>query len=160
MTSQLLNFYSDLDGMTVTYLNKDSVSTTPTVYSLSEIPASVETAHLPCRILLPVGQGQSGTPNAMIIRSPNVTAQWSITDLFLLETAARDAGLNIQAPVLMAYVVAYVDALSIKFNPVHTSYTNAYITSANITPGMYEYPQGSGTWFYGVKSDIVIEEIF
>lgn len=158
--SILLTIYDQLESMAVTYVNKDSVGTTPNVFDLNEIPASIETAHLPCRILLPVGQGQSGSPNVEILRSPNVRANWNITDLFLLEAAARDAGLWVQAPVLMKYVVAYAEALALKFQFMSGSSVETFTISASIIPGMYEYPAGSQAWFYGVKCDLQIQEIF
>lgn len=160
MTSILLTIYDDLEAMAVTYVNKSSVSTNPNCFNLDEIPASVQTAQLPCRILLPVGQGQSGTPTATILRGAGVQAQWNITDLFLLETAARDAGIYIQAPVLMRYSVAYAEALGKQFQFVHGYSTESLTISSSIVPGMYEYPAGSGVWFYGVKCDVVIDEIF
>lgn len=160
MTSILPTIYNDLEAMTVTYANKSSVNTTPTVYDLDEIPASVQTAQLPCRILLPLGQGQGGSPNVAILRGAGAQAQWVITDLFLLETAARDAGLYVQAPVLIRYVVAYAEALGKQFQFVHGYSTESLTVSASIVPGMYEYPAGSGVWFYGVKCDVTIEEIF
>lgn len=160
MSSILLTIYDDLEAMAVTYVNKSAVSTNPNCFNLDEIPASVQTAQLPCRILLPVGQGQSGTPTATILRGAGVNAQWSITDLFLLETAARDAGIYILAPVLMRYCVAYAEALGKQFQFVHGYSTESLTISSSIVPGMYEYPAGSGTWFYGVKCDVVIDEIF
>ena len=158
--SVLLDIYNDLEGMTVSYLNKSNVVTNPNCYDLDEIPASVSTAQLPCRILLPIGQGQGGSPNVVIERGAGVRATWNITDLFLLETAARDAGLYIQAPVLMRYVVAYSEALGIKWQFVHGWNVESLALSASVIPGMYEYPAGSGVWFYGVKCDLTIEEIF
>lgn len=160
MTSILPTIYNDLENMTVTYTDKASASVTPTVYDLDEIPASVQTAHLPCRILLPIGQGQSGTQTATVLRGAGVQANWTITDLFLLDTAARDAGLYVQAPVLMRYVVAYAEALGKQFQFVHGYSTESLTVSASIIPGMYEYPAGSGVWFYGVKCDVTIDELF
>jgi hypothetical protein len=158
--SILLTIYDDLEAMAVTYTDKLSASVTPSVYNLDEIPASVQTAHLPCRILLPVGQGQGGSPNVQILRGAGASASWTVSDLFLLETAARDAGLYIQAPVLMRYVVAYAEALAKQFQFRHGADTLSLTISSSIVPGMYEYPSQSGTWFYGVKCDITIEEIF
>ena len=160
MSSILLTIYDDLEAMAVTYTDKGAVSTNPNCFNLDEIPASVSTAQLPCRILLPIGQGQSGTPTATILRGAGVQAQWNITDLFLLETAARDAGIYILAPVLMRYAVAYAEALGKQFQFVHGYSTESLTISSSIVPGMYEYPAGSGVWFYGVKCDVVIDEIF
>jgi len=160
MSSILLTIYDDLAAMAVTYVDKSAANATPTVYNLSAIPSSVSTAQLPCRILLPIGQGQGGTPTATILRGAGVEAQWIVTDLYLCETAARDAGIYILAPVLMRYVVAYAEALGIQFQFRHGYSTESLTISSSIVPGMYEYPAGSGTWFYGVKCDVTIDEIF
>ena len=161
MTSSiLLTIYDDLEAMSVTYVDKSAASTNPNCFNFDEIPGSVSTAQLPCIILLPIGQGQGGTPTAQILRGAGVTAQWTITDLFLCETAARDQGVYILAPVLMRYVVAYAEALGKQFQFQHGWNVESLTISASIVPGMYEYPAGSGTWFYGVKSDVTIEEIF
>lgn len=158
--SILLEIYNQLESMEVAYVDKNVTNATPIVFNLNEIPPSVQTAQLPCRILLPIGQGQGGSANIEIMRSPNVKATWTITDLFLLETGARDLGLHIQAPVLMRYVVAYSTALGLKFQLLSNSSVETFTLSASVVPGMYEYPAGSNVWFYGVKCDLSIEEIF
>jgi hypothetical protein len=158
--SILLNIYDDLEAMTVTYVNKSGGNSTPSVANLDEIPASVATADLPIRILLPIGQGAGGTNNAEILRGAGVKASWTITDLFLLDTAARELGPYIQAPVLLRYVAAYAEALGKQFQFLEGDSTLSLTINASIVPGMYEYPAGGGTWFYGCKSDITIEEIF
>lgn len=154
MTSILLTIYDDLEAMAVTYADKSLANVTANCFNLDEIPASVSTAQLP------IGQGQSGTPTATILRGAGVQAQWNVTDLFLLETAARDAGIYILAPVLMRYSVAYAEALGKQFQFIHGYSTESLTITSSIVPGMYEYPAGSGTWFYGVKCDITIDEIF
>ena len=158
--SILLDIYDDLEAMTVTYLDKSSASATANCFNLDEIPSSVQTAQLPCRILLPVGQGQGGAPNAQVLAGAGIRATWQVTDLFLLEAAARDAGLYVQAPVLMRYVVAYTEAFGKEFQFAHGFSTESKSLSVSAIPGMYEYPAGSGSWFYGVKCDLTIEEIF
>ena len=158
--SILLTIYDDLEAMTVTCLGRSNISVTPKAYNLDELPGNVTTAHLPCRLLLPLGQGQGGTPNGEILAGAGIRCNWQITDLFLLEAAAQDMGIATQAPVLMRYVVAYAEALSKKYEFIHGYATFNATLSVNITPGMYEYPAGSNSWFYGVKADITIEETF
>ena len=158
--STLTEIYSALDAMAVTYLDKDNASATATCFNLSELPASLQTAHLPCRLLLPLGQGASGSPNLQLGPGPEITAQWQITDLFLLETAARSEGLYIQAPVLMRYVKAYADAIALKWQFLYQWQSEALTSAVSIVPGVYEYPAGGGTYFFGVKCDIQVTEIF
>lgn len=161
MTYSILpNIYAQLASMIVSYVDKNGQDVQPGVKGLGEIPASVQTAQLPLRILLPIGQGQGGTANLEIMHSPNVKANWVITDLFLLETAAQDEGLYRQAPVLMRYVVAYSEALGPHFQILSGASVESFTISASVVPSMLEYPQGSGVWFYGVKCDLQVEEIF
>lgn len=160
MSTILSNVYGLLDAMAVTYTDRSGANATPTCYSLSELPASVQTAHLPCRLLLPIGQGASGTNNLTLDNTAMARAEWQITDLFLLEASARTEGLYIQAPVLMRYVEAYANAIALKWRMLYQWQTEALTTSISILPGEYEYPAGSGTWFYGVKVDLNITEIF
>lgn len=153
--SILTQIYNGLEAMNVTYTNKSSQSVTPTVYDLDEIPASVQTAHLPCRILLPLG-----TSTLTVEHGAGINAGWIITDLFLLETAARDAGVYIQAPVLTRYVEAYAEALGKKFQFLYNESTLTLTISASVDMGIFEYPTGSGVYFYGVRNVITVEEIF
>jgi hypothetical protein len=158
--SVLLDIYDDIEGMTVSYLNKSGASTSPTVYNLDSLPAQVSTAQLPCRLLLPLGQGESGSDNAQVLDGSGIRCVWRITDLFLLETMARERGLYVHAPVMMRYVAAYAEALSNKYRLIHGRATLIDTLSTSITPGIYEYPAGSDAWFFGVKADITIEETF
>jgi len=158
--SILLSIYDDLEAMAVSYIDKSNAPINPNCFNLDEIPGSVSTAQLPCRILLPIGQGQGGSPTVEILHGAGARAQWNITDLFLLESAARDAGVYVLAPVLMRYVVAYSEALAIVWQFKHGWNVESLSMSVSILPGMYEYPAGSGSLFYGVKCDLTIEEIF
>jgi len=158
--SILLEIYNDLEGMACTYVDKSGASTTPNCFDLSEIPSTVSTAQLPCRILLPIGQGKGGSDNVEVLRGAGIKARWNVTDLFLLEASARDMGLYVLAPVLMRYVVAYSEALGKQFQFIDGWNTESLTISAAVVPGMYEYPTGSGSWFYGVKCDVTVEEIF
>lgn len=159
MSSILLQVYDALEAMTVTYLNRDNVSTTATCYNLEHLPGSVSTALLPCRLLLPLGQGASGSPNLSIEEGAGIRAAWQITDLFLLEAAARGEGLYIHAPVLMRYVVAYADAIAKLWQLVYQSQTMAFTQSVSIIPAMLTYPANTDSVFYGVKVDIQISEV-
>lgn len=158
MLSVINEIYAAIESMAVTYNDKNGNAVTPDIYGLSNIPATVSTAALPLRILLPIGQGQSGSPNVQILRGAGAKTSWHITDLFLLAPAAQDAGLYVHAPILVTYAALYAEALSNKFE-FNFAGTNNVTISASITPGMYEYPSGGGAWFYGIKSDITIEEI-
>lgn len=159
MTASILStIYSQLASMSVSYTDRANATATPTVYSLATIPGNIQTAHLPCRLLLPIGQG-GGTNNMRILQGAGVVASWAITDLFLLMTAAQQEGLHAQAPVLISYVMAYARALAAQFRFLSAPSTETRTISANILPNIWEYPGGSGVLFYGVKVDLIVEEL-
>ena len=159
MSSSLIEVYDLLETMAVTYLDRSNVSTTPHVFNLDEFPGNIQTAILPCRILFPVGWGGQGMTLSI---GPGTEAEstYTITDFFLLETGARGEGLFIQAPVLMRYVKAYADAISLKWQYASLNSASQPLTvSANIVPAEYNIPQGSDNWYYGVKCNLTISEL-
>lgn len=153
--SILTTIYDDLEAMSVSYVDKDGATVTATCLNIDEKADSIQTAHLPCRILLN-NQQESGS----ILRGAGIDATWQITDLFLIETATRDLGGHILYPVLARYKVAYLSALTVLWNMVHGFSTEALSMSWTCKTGRFEYPAGSGTWFYGVQFGITINEIF
>jgi hypothetical protein len=154
MTSTITSVYTVLDGMAVTYLDKDNTSVTATCYSLAESLDSVQTAHLPCRLLfLPSFTGSIG-PGWMI------DGQNTIRDLFLLEAVARTEGSKVCAPVLLRYVVAYRAALAQKWKDISPYWqAETFNNAVTIAPGKYEFPAGSDVWFYGVMVTLTVDEI-
>jgi len=72
----------------------------------------------------------------------------------------RDAGKYIQTPVLKRYEVAYAEAIAKKWQLVHGESTETLGLNLSMLAGQFEYPAGSGAWFYGVKCDVSFEEIF
>ena len=157
MSSLLLTFYDDLEAMAVTYTDKGGASTTATALNLDEQSDSIQTTQLPARILT-----FTQPDTAVIMQGAGSTATWNITDLFLLETVARDLGSYILKPVLKRYEVAYLEAiqkLPAARSLVHGWSTETQPLSLSMRAGKFEYPAQSGVWFYGVQCDLVIEEI-
>jgi hypothetical protein len=154
MSSIIEQIYAALDGMSVTYLDKDNVSVTASVYTLAESLDSVQTADLPARLLiLPTSQMVIGP-------GPEVTDTYTIQDLFLLEAVGQGGGSKVQAPVLLRYIVAYQDAIAKKWQILSTWQTEALTTNVTLTPGKYTYPANSDNVFYGVMVSITIEELY
>lgn len=154
MSSTIDTIYSALDGMAVTYLDMDNTSVTATCYTLSEALDSVQTGHMPCRILL--------LPNVSMTLGPGseASAVYTVRDLFLLDTVAQGDGSKVMSPVLLKYVKAYEDAIAKKWQWLSTWQTEAFTTSVTIAPGKYEYPVQSGVTCYGVMVTLTISEIF
>ncbi len=155
MASFLLTFFDDLEAMTVSYTDKNGATATANCLNIDEKADSIQTAHLPCRILT------STQPDTAIIhKGAGIMATWNITDLFLLDTVARDISPHIQMPVLKRYEAAYLEALFKKWNLPHQYSTEELTLSCSLLAGKFEYPSGGGVFFYGVKCDVVMEEIF
>ncbi len=154
MSSLLLTFFDDLEAMTVTYSNKDGSSATANALNIDEKTDSIQTAHLPCRIIT-----TTSADSVKIQRGGNSLATWNITDLFLMETAARDMGTFAVMPALMRYKVAYAEALQKNWQLVHGWSTETLTLNLSMQVGKYEFPSQSGVWFYGVKCDITFEEL-
>lgn len=154
MSSKLLDFYDDLEAMSVTYSNKDGSNVTANCLNIDEESDSIQTAHLPCRILT-----FTQADTAEIMRGGSSDVKWNITDLFLLETVAREQGGHILKPVLKRYEVAYIEAVQKQWQIVHGWSTETLGLSVSMKAGKFEYPAGSGTWFYGVQCDATFDEI-
>lgn len=154
MSSLLLTFYDDLEAMTVSYTDKAGATATANALNIDEAADSIQTAQLPCRIIT-----STNADTAVIQRGGNSTATWNITDLFLLSTVAQDLGSYIAMPVLKRYEVAYIEAVQKKWNLVHGWSTETLALNLSMLSGKFEYPSGSGVFFYGVKCDITFEEL-
>jgi hypothetical protein len=159
MSSSLVEVYALLAAMSVSYTDRSGATATPHVFNLDTFPSNIQTAILPCRILFPIGWGGQGMTLGI---GPGTEADstYTITDFFLLESGARGEGLFVQAPVLMRYVKAYADAISLKWQYASLNSVSQPLTvSVNIVPAEYNIPQGSDNWYYGVKCDLTISEL-
>lgn len=151
--SILTTIYDRLEAMTVTYTDKAGASNTPEVYSQETLLDSV-TGQTPCRLLLPASGALAITAGG------NNLATWRITDLFLLEGAAQGDGIHDEIPSLTRYMLAYADALAKLWQIASPPSTETRTLAAQVTSGKYEYPSQSGVYFWGVRCDLTIEELF
>jgi len=144
--------YSALELKTVTTTS----GITPKIYGLAELPESITTAHLPCRLLLPVGGNPTeGRDVQFIAIGTGVTAMWQVTDLMLWQASEQGSGLREFAPELVDYCGKYLDMVRTFKCPA----TNTALDSASMLPGMYEWPVGSGRQFAGVMCQLTIREV-
>ena len=150
--SALNAIYAALEDKTVTTTS----GKTPVIYGLAELPESIATAHLPCRLLLPVG----GTPGEgrdmnFIAIGTGVTIIWQLTDLMLWQASEQGIGLREFAPEIVDYAGKYLDML----RTFRCPYANTALESASMTPGEYEWPRGSGRFYAGVLCQLNIKEV-
>ena len=150
--SVILNVYDALAAKTVTTTS----GATPTVYDLHQLPESVDTAILPARLLLPLGNqpGEGREANFMAIGT-TMTVVWQINDLMLWEASERNIGLRGFAEELVDYCGKYLDMVRTFKCP----YANTSLESVSVTPGEYEWPSGSGRFFPGVLCQLSVREV-
>lgn len=133
--------------------------TTPQAFDLSATPLDVNPAKMPCRILLPMGaeaaQGHS-FQFTEFLNSQTAEAIWHITDLCLWASISSGRGILTYAPTLASYAAAYIEVL--RANWQIANYCQVISASCNL--GVYEFPVGSGQYYYGVECTVDVQELF
>lgn len=150
--SVISDIYDALDAVTVTTTS----GTTPTCYDLDELPESITTAILPCRLLLPLGNTPGeGREGQFISIGTTMSIIWQVNDLMLWQASEQGEGLREFAPELVDYCGKYLDAM----RSFRCPYTGTALQSVNMIPGEYEWPRGSGRYFAGVLCQLNIREV-
>lgn len=151
MASDILTIYSGLEDVNLMIKRKQV-----RCYGLNELPQQISSAQLPCRLLLPLGQiAAEGREGQFISIGKTLKIDWTVSDLFLMQTSEQGTGLASFGPGLVEYCGLYADAIRAFRNPTN----NCTLTSVSLIPGMYEWPRGSGSWFVGVMSNLIITEV-
>jgi len=150
--SVILNVYSALKAKTVTTTSE----ITPVVYDLDELPESITSAHLPCRLLLPLGDNPGeGREGMFIAIGTTMVIVWRVNDLMLWQASEQGLGLREFAPELVDYCGKYLDAM----RSFKCPYSNTALESVNMVPGEFEWPSGSGRYYAGVLCQLSIREV-
>lgn len=152
MSVLLTTIYPAIAAMNVS-LNSANVD----VFSLDALPNSVQTAQLPCRLLLPTNQqltGRNAQP-ASFGTSGVWSVLWNVVDLCLIEATGQTRGLLDVAGDIVEYQAAYLSSLS-----ALSIAKNIIVEGAQIDPGVFMYPTGTATSFFGVQITVNIRELF
>jgi len=151
--SEIIDIYTALEAIAVTSVDGDSI----TVYGLDELKNSIATAHLPCRLLLPVGDDTrgEGRDGAFIAIGTGMAIDWMVNDLMLWEATSQNVGLREFAPELVSYCGKYLDAMRSFKCPT----SNSALSGVYMMPGIYEWPMGSGNYYSGVLCQLTIHEV-
>ena len=151
--SEIVQIYNSLANLSVS----TSGGVAPIAYNLSALPEAINTAHLPCRLLLPVnanpGEGREGMHIAL---GTGMSIIWQLNDLMLWQTSEQGVGLREYAPILVDYSGKYLDAMRVWGK---CPYQNSTLEGVAITPSEYEWPRGSGRFYAGVLCQLQIREV-
>jgi hypothetical protein len=142
-----------------TYIGNQAISVggiTPIAFGLSALPNVIESARLPCRLLVPTGSrlgtgsyekiGLGGQTGGAIIR-------WTITDMLLWRAAAAGQGIRDIAETLVRYCGAYAEMTrSLRF-------ASWNIQEIQIQPQLIEWPSGGDRWYDGAVCILTVSEI-
>jgi len=150
--SVISDIYTALAALTVTTTS----GKTPEVYNLSALLEKVETANLPCRLLLPIGDNPGeGREGQFIAIGTSMTITWQLNDLMLWQASEQGLGLRQFAPELVDYCGKYIDAMRTFKCPV----ANTTLESVYMVPGEYEWPRAGNKFYAGVLCQLQIREV-
>jgi len=155
--SVIRTIYSTLASKTISVTNSVAYGTkTPPVFDLDALPDYVDSAKLPCRLLLPFGTAKAEGRDVHFIALGNTNkVTWRVIDLLLWRQVEEGIGVNSVAADLMTYCAQYIAMLRANRSLV----AQTVIKSVNLTPDMWEYPLGSGIFFWGVECALDIDEV-
>jgi hypothetical protein len=155
--SQIRTIYSTLATKTIQVESSVAYgTTTPQIFDLNALPDYVDSAKLPCRLLLPFGTAKAEGRDVHFIALGNTAkATWHVIDLLLWRPVEEGIGVNSVAADLMTYCAQYVAMLRANRSLV----SQTVIKSVNLTPDTWEYPLGSGVFYWGVECALDIDEV-
>lgn len=150
--SAVLAIYAHIAAMDVTV-----GGVTPQAYDLAALPDAVESAMLPCRLLLPMDTRGEGRDLSFLALANTMRLTWHVTDLLLWRLGDTGIGLEDIAATLVGYAGAYAEVL--RANRAFGQ-AQAHLLSASFRYGTYRYPDTDGGLLYdGVEVTLDIEEV-
>lgn len=149
--SNILTAYDNLAKLAVTTKS----GKTPKVYNLASLPESLNTAQLPCRLLLPLGgMPGEGRDGQFLGIGESATMQWQVNDLMFWQASEQGRGVKDFAKDLVDYCGQYAEAMKSYKCPA----TDMVLDGWSVTPGEFEYPLGSGRYYAAVRCQLMITE--
>lgn len=117
------------------------------------LPGAAEEADLPLRVLSSYSSRQTGTLRRFTTLAGNRVVDWTIEDLLLVRAAGSGSGPADLADALAAYQEDYEAIL-------HTLRDVQWTTiGAEFAPDVYEWPEGSGRQYDGVRVRLTVREL-
>jgi hypothetical protein len=122
------------------------------VRNVDELPASVESAQVPIRLLMPWGERTGQNAVSFVTLQGVGAADWTIVDLLLLRPA-QAGKLETASAAVVAYMRDYATAINMR-----RSLAGAPVTGLRISAGVGTYPAGGAQQWFGVEVALTIRE--
>jgi hypothetical protein len=127
----------------------------PTVYYKGTLPASASTAQTPCRLVFTADPNGKGSTGEFVAVGTMTSARFTLSDLMLWRPVAQGIGrANVDE-----YFIQYVDNYQAMLRTWRDAGQSAAVLNGwTATPGVFEYPEGSGMEWWGVLFVLTITE--
>lgn len=124
-----------------------------------DIDDALETLEMqtPKRVLM--AMESMGDPFTFIALGNTVSIEWTITDRLYIAPVGEMASLRRYQRYLLKYAASYAEAAQAD-RGLGSNVSQAHVVSMVMTPGVYDYPVGSGQEFFGVNVELTIQEVF
>jgi hypothetical protein len=126
---------------------------TPQVLNYDALRPALTTAALPARLIFPFGSQLSAAMRALTIAGTPKQVDWQIVDLLLWETAGQTRGIATMAPILTAYIDAYM--LAIRSHVRLVTSPVAVIERVSFVADILTY---GGHDYWGVETTLTVKE--
>ncbi|MAH47069.1 hypothetical protein CMI37_14675 [Candidatus Pacearchaeota archaeon] len=154
MASNLRLVNDAIANLSVSYTAEAGGTITPTGTDINEIPTSVGAADAPIRLVGVTTEGGNTDTMDFSATTTNVEYTHSIVELCLIENVGLSRRMD-ELPDQQRYSDAILGALVSN----RGIYTNCDITGAAATRRVYEWPPGSGEFWYGVLTTMAVREV-
>jgi hypothetical protein len=148
MASNLPSIVAAIKALALSYNGKNTGTR-----SGETINNTAEIADLPVRIFSALGTMGGQAVRRTFGAGSVLSMRWEITDILLGQRLELSRGIKDQSAALIQYAADYAEAIR------SLSAGNYTLDDLAIRPGTVEWPQGSGTYFYGVECTVTVKEI-
>ena len=149
--ADLTDIYDAIAERTITLDDGTAVK----CWKLDEVPQSIQSDHLPARLLLPPGaDGGSAVESYEYLSYKRAAVTWRVTELMLFQNIARGGGVKNVWERLTAYIAAYVNEFTPDKHITPTAAVVGYLPQAAVL----EWPRGSGNQYHGVQMTVLAKE--
>lgn len=148
MASHLPDIVNAIKALAITY-NGKAIGTR----SGETLNNSAEIADLPVRIFSAMGTMGGQAVRRTFGSGAVMSMRWEIVDVLLGQRLDLSRGIKDQSAALVQYAANYAEAIRLISNDHYT------LDDVTIRPGTVEWPNGSGTYFYGVECTVTVKEI-